>query len=104
MKKILLSTALVISSLLGYSQAYDEEVKTLNIQMLAGYSYNPSSGYNNSMVLPGVMLSYDIGVHEFISVAPYFYFQHSNYEYDYNNNNWNNGYWGAYTNEAKYNK
>ena len=105
MKKTLLSIIVTFTLLSGFSQAFDQADGTLNLQIMPGYAYDPgSNSYNTSKtVLPALMVSYDFGVHELISVAPYAYFQHSSYSYDYNN--WNNGNWGSnhYKSEVKYN-
>lgn len=92
MKNVVLGLISLIS-VVAFGQGFDQSAKTLNLQVMLGYqasqpNYNNyywgnNWGYNNtssSSFLPGVMVSYDLGVHELISVAPYFYFQHSRYE------------------------
>ncbi|MDB4835163.1 hypothetical protein OAH12_01110 [Cyclobacteriaceae bacterium] len=109
MKK-LLTSVLLLASLLGFSQGFDKSVGTLNIQAMIGYQgeepryYNYWDGSHNwggqpsntsSSLVPGVMVSYDFGVHDLISVAPYFYFQHTQYKgtfYDVQTPGWANYY------------
>ncbi len=103
MKKnnLFIITILILSSFHSFSQGYSQKNNTLNLQIIAGNGYHGSTGYTNKSETPGLMISYDIGVHELISIAPYLYYQSSKYEY---NNGWNYGSgWNDYTTKVKYN-
>lgn len=101
MKKLLLSVVITFSVLTSFSQAYDQADGTLNVQIMPGYVYNPGGGYSNRLALPAVMVSYDIGVHELVSIAPYAYYQHSSYKYE--SSYWNGVNQVSYTNKTAYN-
>lgn len=77
MKKIILTTVIAFSALVGFAQGFSKDDGTLNFQIYGG------SAGTYYTTLPGLMVSYDIGVHDLISVAPYAYFQHSSYKYTY---------------------